>query len=165
MTYWVLTDSHFGHGKMRELCDRPVNFAELILEDVKRQVKQEDILIHLGDFSFYDNSYWQKEFMSVCRGKKWLIKGNHDKKSSSWYLRHGWDFVCEAAELKLFGKDIILSHKPIAPRQGDYLNVHGHLHNPPHNFDFVRDSRQRLVYIEHEYKVISLRDIVERKGL
>lgn len=163
MIYWILTDTHFGHKQMMEYCNRPADFEARILKQVEHKVSKDDILIHLGDFCIGDDIHWHKQFMSVCAGKKWLIRGNHDHKSHSWYHRNGWDFVGSEARMRMFGENIILSHKPIAFQDDrlDYINVHGHHHNTKHHPEDELDYRQRLVFIEHEYTPINLRSIIE----
>jgi calcineurin-like phosphoesterase family protein len=48
MKYWVITDTHLGHGKMEEYCGRPKDFEDRILRNLTC-VQESDVLIHLGD--------------------------------------------------------------------------------------------------------------------
>lgn len=162
MIYWVLTDTHFGHTKMHEYCGRPEGFEYKILRNSGLLVGESDILIHLGDFCIGDDLVWHERFMRVCRGKKWLIRGNHDRKSLTWYLSHGWDFVADSVTLNVFGHTVILSHRPTSV-PCDYVNVHGHQHNTMHHPEDAMDDRNRLVYIEHEYMPVNLMKIINRK--
>ena len=97
--YWIITDTHFGHDSMMKLCGRPEGFSEKILINLNRTVHCPDVLIHLGDICIGKEEYWHSELMKWACCKKWLIRGNHDKKSDMWYLNHGWDFVAEMQEL------------------------------------------------------------------
>ena len=73
-----------------------------------------------------------KFIVDELKCKKILVKGNHDSKSNSWYLEHGWDFVCEEFKDTLYGKNILFSHYPKV-WDGVYdLNIHGHFHNSDH---------------------------------
>ena len=59
--------------------------------------------------------------------------GNHDKESYGWFLRHGFDFVCEGLALKWQKMDIYFSHKPRYDLEDNFdLIIHGHLHNCDH---------------------------------
>jgi len=160
MNYWVITDTHFGDEQMHEYCQRPQDFEERIFKTLHSQIHIDDVLIHLGDFCIGKDEYWHQKFMMMCSGKKWLIRGNHDRKSNTWYHRNGWDFVGDRVQLNIFGKTIVLTHKPIDD-DGDYINVHGHHHNTGHHPEDKTDPRHKLVFIEHEYSPISLRRIVE----
>lgn len=162
MNFWVITDTHLGHDKMHTYCQRPQGFSEKTLRQIKHKVKPDDVLIHLGDFCVYRNEHWHKLFVEACPGKRWLIRGNHDRKTNSWYLAHGWDFVGDQVLLVMFKKRILLSHKPVA--EGDFdINIHGHHHNTGHHPEDRVDERHRLIFIEHEYTPIDLRAIVEVK--
>ena len=163
MNYWIITDTHFGHHKMQDFCDRPEGFEDTILRNVNQMVRSEDVLVHLGNFCIYKDEEWHTRFMNMCAGKRWLIRGNHDRKSMGWYLSHGWNFVAEEVTLDLFGKRVSLSHKPIVSRDDFDLNIHGHHHNTLHHPEDETTDKHRLLFIEHEYCPVSLRRIVERK--
>ncbi len=161
MKYWVTTDTHFFHKKMYEYCDRPLGFEYIILKNLKDVIQEDDILIHLGDICMGRDSEAHETFIKAIKCKKWLIRGNHDKKSDTWYLSHGWDFIAKHIVLDIFGKNIILTHEPLKTDNLDYydLNIHGHMHN---NLNYVKMEKQRLVALEYtDYKPVLLRDVVE----
>lgn len=163
--YWVVADTHFGHNRLREYCGRPEGFEERILRGLAR-VRENDVLIHLGDFCIGDDIGWHLQFMGRVAGKRWLLKGNHDRKSDTWYLAHGWDMVAESVTLRRFGSIVVLSHKPLNDNGFD-INIHGHFHNSPnparHKEDLVRVTAEKhwLVFMEHNYVPVDLRRIVE----
>lgn len=161
---WLITDTHFGHSKLTEYCNRPPNFSNNILKELQI-VKQDDVLIHLGDFCFGEEENWHNTFHNYVQGKKILIKGNHDNKSNSWYFKHGWDFVCDSFTLTVFGKKILFSHVPLSRRKhGDYdLNIHGHFHNSKHRrhelkYRIIKNKKHKLLAIENtNYQPILLK--------
>ena len=167
MNYWITTDTHFGHKKLMEYSGRPENFERLILKRHQGALKDGGVLIHLGDFCIGKDAYWHERFMDyghLRRVKKWLIRGNHDKKSTSWYLNHGWDFVAHEVKLKLYGLNIVLSHIPIEDSGYD-INVHGHFHNANHRRHeqellAIKNDKHRLVMLEHDYTPVLLRRVV-----
>lgn len=131
MKTWIISDTHFGHQNMISYCGRPANFDEIIIKNLKEKIpwQTDDVLIHLGDFCIGKDEKWHKEFFdSIPKSvKKVLVLGNHDKKSKTWYLRNGWDFVCDSFSTHHEGKYITFSHIPIVGIQN--INVHGHFHN------------------------------------
>lgn len=163
MIYWLLTDPHLGHRRMQEqeYCQRPEGFEQLILGNVQKLVRPQDVLISLGDFCIYRDEYWHQEFMAVCAGKRWFIRGNHDRKSNSWYLSHGWDFVADEMTLNIFGKRVALSHRPITAHDDFDINIHGHFHNTEREPGGGITEKHRLIFIEHTYTPVNLRAIVE----
>ena len=83
MKYWIITDTHFGHNKIKEYCNRPDDYEYRILDNLNKCVKPDDVVIHLGDFAFYKIDYWAEKYNWVLKGAcSWLILGNHDKKSA-----------------------------------------------------------------------------------
>lgn len=169
MKYWVATDSHLGHSKMGfiEAFGRVPDFESRVLKGLSL-VGPEDVLIHLGDLCWGHENDWHDKLWSACKAKhKWLCLGNHDSKSMSWYLNHGWDFVCSQFELNIFGKRILFSHKP-QPFSGYDLNIHGHFHTAPedkHEKELVaiKNNRHYLLTAELEhYQPVNLRTLVDK---
>lgn len=157
--FWIIADTHFGHKRIHEMCDRPIGFEQLILDNIRKTIQDNDVIIHLGDFCLADTEYYHDEFVNNCPGKKWLVLGNHDRKTMSWYLNKGWDFVGSEILLEIHGKKISLSHKPLKNhfRYRYDLNIHGHLHNSGHRPNDYDDDKHVLVMCEHEYKPVNLR--------
>lgn len=129
MRIYVISDTHFNHDEIVGYCDRPKNHQELLMRNLLAVSHKDHCLIHLGDFSLGKEAEWSMKLCQNWVGRKILVMGNHDSKSWSWYMEHGWDFVCDAFRLKYCGKVIMFSHIP-QPWDGIWeINVHGHLHN------------------------------------
>jgi calcineurin-like phosphoesterase family protein len=158
MKYWIITDTHFQHKAMAEHCGRPENFEEIILKNISR-IPENDVLIHLGDFSWGNCAYWCEKYFKAHPKRNWLIKGNHDKRTDSWYLDQGFDFVAGSVLLSKFGYRILLTHIPWEPTYWYDRNVHGHLHNTGHH-ETYKDGKHICVYIEHHYSPQLLKTIV-----
>lgn len=138
MRIWITTDTHFGHDNMVQYCDRPVDFGEKIAKGLFNNCKFGDVLIHLGDVCIGKDEYWHNKYIKTLPCKKWLVRGNHDKKSDKWYLEHGWDFVAMKFQIYYQGKSILFTHIPELDRKleerllgaGSFdINIHGHFHN------------------------------------
>lgn len=147
MKIWVTTDTHFNHQKLIEMGVRPPDFEEQIKENLMNLVAKDDLLIHLGDICIgkeKTSSNWFKQNL-LCRTV--LVRGNHDHKSTNFYLDNGWDFCCTRFDLTIFGKRFAFTHSPI-PWDGFFeINLHGHLHNCSHRNDKV-NGYNHLVSLE-----------------
>lgn len=164
---WVITDTHFGHDKIVDFCKRPVDHESKMLINLQRCVKDDDIVIHLGDVCFGDEEQWHKSIREMCgNAKMWLVLGNHDHKSPFWYVDHGWDFAAHSIGLSTMGHNILFSHVPIAEDDWYTLNIHGHFHNSPverhepYLYD-IRNNKQFLLAMEFVgYRPVDLANIV-----
>ena len=157
--YWVIGDTHLGHTGMAEYCGRPDGFSEKILRNINNTMLSGDVLIHLGDVCIGRDDYWCTQLFEHCNGPLWLVRGNHDKKSTSWYLNRGFDWVGDEMALNMFGRELAFSHCPLDDTHGR-MNIHGHLHNTGHHFS-PKSPLHRLLYIEHGYTPVNLRRIAE----
>lgn len=163
--YWILPDPHFGHDKLIEVAGRPEDFESKILHAISFCVKANDVLICNGDLCFGYDKGWHEAIIRRSGGcKRWLIRGNHDHQTDTWYLNHGWDFVGESATINRYGFKILITHKPQQWYPGLFdINVHGHLHGDKHRhteFDSIVSDRHRLVAMEHQYRPFDLREVV-----
>ena len=161
--FWVIADTHFGHDNIIELAGRPVEFESKIIKSLVRTVKREDVLIHLGDFCIGRDAYWHDMFMSRIGCKKWLIRGDHDRQTDTWYLGHGWDFVGESATIDRYGETILFTHRPVSYLDLNFgLNVHGHLHGDKHRHSPANycSTFNKLIAMEHDYRPFDLRKVV-----
>jgi calcineurin-like phosphoesterase family protein len=121
---------------MERLCGRPSNFEELICNSWKNYLKPEDTMIHLGDVCFrYNDGRAHKQWIQPMPGKKILVRGNHDKKSSNWYTDNGWDFVCDDFSLRYKEHKLKFTHIPVKEelREPGILYISGHEHQNAKN--------------------------------
>ena len=122
--FWIITDTHFGHDNIIKYCNRPENFADIIVNNWNQMISENDTVIHLGDVAWNNESL---KIIEKLHGKKMLVLGNHDHNSLYYYTNHGFDFVCNQLAMTMFGMDIIFTHKPLIFHEHD-LNICGHLH-------------------------------------
>lgn len=164
MKYYIISDTHFNHAEIIGYCNRPQKHEELISESMQ-MISTKDCLIHLGDICIGKDFDVHFKEIQTLRCRKILVLGNHDSKSYSWYMDHGWDFVCDSFKLKYCGKIILFSHKP-QPWDGDWeINVHGHLHNLGHRDNEYKDLKQwhRLYAPElFNYQPIELSKFIQK---
>ena len=152
---WVVADTHFGHERLVEWGYRPEGFTELILKNCKEIIKDEDLVIHLGDVAIPDGHGAVKHFMDQIPGRKILVMGNHDKRSVTWYMSHGFEFACKACEMG----GVLFTHEPrvVVPEHIQF-NIHGRLHEgnhregghgPKHRLVSMERSNYKPVRVEH----------------
>lgn len=166
---YVLTDTHFGHLKLLVYANRTQNFAELILEQLNC-LRHGDVLIHLGDFCIGNDKFWHEEFFrNIPIGVTTiLVRGNHDKKSNSWYIRNGWSFVCKSFTDEYMGVPIVFSHRP-TNLSDDFkgINIHGHTHGNAHrDFEhnmFYNEKHREIALEKTGYGPLLLDNIIKQK--
>lgn len=152
---WITSDTHYSHknicrgvtnwrmpdGSIPIEQTRPFNtleeMNEALVKNINDNVGRDDILIHLGDWSFggFENIqlFWDK---LICKNIH-LILGNHDHhiekhrgNSNDLFLS-----VSHYKEISYMGETLVLMHYPITSWNGlrkGYIHVHGHCHLPPH---------------------------------
>lgn len=142
MKIWATSDTHFGHEKLIQW-GRPPDFGERLLKSLASAGG--DMLIHCGDFCIGQDEKHAIAFMQAASRftRKVLVRGNHDHKSYSWYLKMGFSHVCETMMFRMNGRNLLFSHIPILKRPNEHWgafpparNIHGHLHGNNHREGF-----------------------------
>lgn len=159
---WLYSDPHFGHKNVIKYCNRPFKtVGEMntqLIKNFNKVVEHDAIVFILGDFSFL-NTESTKEILKAMKGFKYLIKGNHDRKTNSFYRSIGFMEVYDKPILFTY-KDFtyILSHDSINTAQGNFINIHGHTHgqtpNLPWSFDVsVENTEYKPIKLETIYNI------------
>lgn len=82
MTIWFTSDTHFGHHRIIELCDRPFDNVDhmnsVIVNNFNEVIQPDDTLVHLGDVALGSISD-SLPVVSRINGRKILVPGNHDR--------------------------------------------------------------------------------------
>jgi len=135
--FYIISDLHLGHANIQKYADRPENADELIIEGWNKVVGKNDSVLMLGDLSLCG----KPKTISLCsqlRGKKYLIRGNHDGHSVGWYADCGFKVI--EAIYKAF-KDkyenryhVLFTHEPVLDIKWNknWFNIHGHVHRGVH---------------------------------
>lgn len=162
MKFWITTDTHLGHDNIIKYCNRPLDYNKRIIRGLSC-LKYGDVLIHLGDVAFSDAG--EREYLRNIPCKKWLVRGNHDKKYM-FHLNLGWDWVGESFMLRCFGVFMKFSHKPVPIGEED-IQFHGHFHNAPSDhwegwLKQILTSKHQLLILENlDYKPIDLEQLLK----
>ena len=136
MIYFT-SDLHFCHSNIINLNNRP--FADLsqmthaLIQNWNTYVSDRDEIYVLGDFSFTGTGEEINRILKRLRGKKYLIRGNHDKfLKDPDFDATAFEWVKDYHVLDYKKRKIILFHYPILEWQGffgDSIHLYGHVHN------------------------------------
>lgn len=155
MKIYLITDTHFNHKKVIEFCNRPLNYEKLLFGSMNN-VPEDAVLLHLGDICIGKDTEVHEKYIMPLKCKKWLVRGNHDRKSYSWYYEHGWDVVTDGMVLQVAGKQVLFTHTPRPIATFD-LNVHGHFHNSTHRMeDPGKTARYTLEDVGEKHKLLAV---------
>jgi calcineurin-like phosphoesterase family protein len=157
---FVISDLHFAHARIIELCNRPFASVEQMNEQMvlnwNSVVGDKDDVIFGGDFMFAKKDEW----FNRLNGVKHLVKGNHDHTTT---FKLGWYSVHDRLEVKHNGLLFVIDHYPIEDwnkRMHDSIHLYGHVHTLP-----VMELRNRFsMCAEHlNYTPCNLDEFVKRR--
>lgn len=180
---WFTSDTHFGHERIIELCNRPFatveEMNEALIDNWNRVVEPTDLVYHLGDAvmgTFAENV----QILGRLNGTIILIPGNHDRVSSAYHHRNpaarerfaqmyiDQGVVIGAEHSRVF-PDFDLCHYPFTDERypelcpedfGQWL-IHGHVHD-----EWQINGRQINVGVDvWEFRPVSLNTILDITGL
>lgn len=132
---FIISDTHFGHLALLDHdLTRKKRFSTIqaidqyMIDNWVSLVTDDDFIVHLGDVVFRSKDECTQLIRSLP-GKKILVRGNHDRGSSSM-IDIGFMMVCEQITLKIAGKKILCQHRPHYDKlPADIYGVfHGHIH-------------------------------------
>lgn len=160
MKVFVTADPHFDHENIIKYCDRPfINREQMnhvLTKNWNSVVSDEDIVYVIGDFTLSSKKERVREILSLLKGRKFLVMGNHDYMSVADYIDAGFEKVYD--EAIIINEFIILSHYPMfMTYHMPYFNVYGHVHNHPEHKDMTERtwcvSVERTNYTPVELKL------------
>ena len=128
---WFISDTHLGHNniltflhdgvRLRQF-DNIHHMEECIFDNWITVVRPQDKVYHLGDVSFTQDAFLR---MKLLPGHKRLVRGNHDKFKTKFYLEV-FEEVYGVRQIDRYW----LSHVPMHPVniEAHKINIHGHMH-------------------------------------
>lgn len=130
MIYFT-SDLHLGHKGIISMQNRPfadvVEMNRTIINSYNSCVNKDDTVYILGDICHHMAVEAVNEIITSMKGKKYLIKGNHDKQ----YDESLFEEICDFKEIAVNGSNIVLMHYPMMSwpksRKGS-IQLHGHIH-------------------------------------
>ena len=181
---FVTSDTHFGHKNICRgvtewrLPDGSVPIAqtrdfstieqmnETIVNNINSVVGQDDVLIHLGDWSFSGIENIQKFRDRIICKEIPLILGNHDThiENNRDNVQELFTSVNHYTKLMYKFKTFVLFHYPIASYDGlnkGHIHLHGHVHLPT-NLRFGKGKKMDVGMDGHPtFGVYDMDDIIK----
>lgn len=159
MKTYFTSDLHFHHRGICKFTDRKDFTTQEQHDDWlaniwNSQVRNQDKIWHLGDFSFSHDKEEVLAFVKQLKGQKFFIKGNHDRSEMLDYLKENnaiqnW---FDYKEIKIAGIHTCLFHFPVASWCRQHYgawHLHGHSHG-----EFQGQGKILDVGIDSAYKLL-----------
>ncbi len=135
MIYFT-SDLHFYHDNVIKFANRPYKNSEqmnqALIKNWNDKVGANDEIYILGDFTM-KGAELATEILSQLKGKKHLIKGNHDRFVQSPAFENWWfESVSDYQQISYHSTRFILFHYPILEWNQFFrgsIHLHGHQHN------------------------------------
>lgn len=149
--HWFTSDHHFDHHNIIEYCGRPFkdvdDMNKKLIDNWNKVVKKDDVVFHLGDFSFRGRV---NHFKEKLNGHIIHIKGNHDSSK---------DVKIRKINLSLGGKTWTLVHKPEDSK--DKYVICGHVHE---KWKTKKENGQNFVNVgvdQWNFKPIKIENVLK----
>ena len=152
MNIFFTSDLHFFHKNVIRFDNRPFtsveDMNEALIRNWNRKVKNNDLVYILGDIS-WGNDEETCGIFARLKGRKVLIKGNHDKIRGN--IKNYFEEITDYKEITLPGnKCVVLCHYPIV-----FFNKHhygafmfyGHVHNS-HEWQMTENYKFELEQLD-----------------
>jgi calcineurin-like phosphoesterase family protein len=152
MKVFASSDHHFYHRNIIKYAERPfdiedencvIDNAKLMIERHNEVVNDDDIHLFVGDLSagLKGRTDHFQQLLKILKGRKILVRGNHDHQPDEFYLEAGFIDVVDYFKIPPY----FINHYPCyaskwakGPEKAmmDNLNrnahhtiIHGHIHN------------------------------------
>lgn len=153
---WFTSDLHFNHKNIivfeKEV--RPFEtldeMNEKLIENWNSVVAEDDTVYVLGDF-FMGPLDPIDEIMPRLKGKKILIRGNHDTNPRVARLAKYCDEIHDLYNLKYQGKFLVLCHFPIREwqhKENGSIHLYGHVHSNEHRNGFLAEPNSYHIGVD-----------------
>lgn len=150
MATYYIADTHFGHANVIRFDRRPFScleeMEEILVMNWNAVVRHNDTVYILGDFCWNGPEEWRRLLLRL-RGKKILIRGNHDLKSIPEPVMKQLHGVYDYKEIHDNGRKVILSHYPMPfyrhSFNAKFYMLCGHVHNTIEN-DYLEKWTREL---------------------
>ena len=113
MNYYFSSDWHLGHENIIKYDKRPFATVEemnkAIIRNYNAIVTPEDEFYFLGDFAMGDKNKTEC-YLQQLNGKKFFIKGDHDKQHTIELFKKYGTYLGSKAEIEIHGQSITLCH-------------------------------------------------------
>ncbi|MCB7320441.1 metallophosphoesterase family protein [Lacrimispora sp. 210928-DFI.3.58] len=170
MVYFT-SDLHLGHYGIIEMQNRPFKNVEemnhILIGNFNAVVQKNDTVYILGDICHHMLVEQANELIGKMKGKKILVKGNHDK----MYDMNLFDEICDFKTVSLNGVYFALMHYPMLSwpkKSSGSIQLHGHIHaREEYNLQNKEDGIRRYdVGVDaNNYYPVSVKQIIGFLGI
>lgn len=151
MAKFYISDLHFNCSNRFE--NRTLEHDQMIIDNWNRVVTNGDTVYILGDIGKMggnNNIEYLCKCISVLKGKKVLVLGNHDKELKDIRLRQLFTEICDYKEVadsyEGVNHNLVLSHYPILTwnnQHKGWIHLYGHVHMS-NEWDIYKQSIELL---------------------
>lgn len=164
MAVYFISDTHFGHAAIIDLCKRPFASAdemdEVMIVRWNEIVGPDDTVYHLGDMT-YRSSRRAGDYLDRLNGEVHLVAGNHDTMTVK-YESYRFASVTDINEIEVGGHTIVLCHYPLREWNGAWRgawHLFGHTHGRLDNDPYGRS--QDVGADAHDFRPWSIAELAE----
>jgi calcineurin-like phosphoesterase family protein len=157
------------------MCNRPFDSMEqmndALIQNWNSYVTDRDEIYILGDFIFKRSGIGANEIIKKLKGKKYLIKGNHDKfVDHSSFNKNSFEWIRDYYVLDYNKLKFVLFHYPIFEWDGyfrDSIHLYGHVHHGGSSpeqckrFEILGKRAINVGVDVHEYYPVSIEAIIK----
>lgn len=169
---YLTSDTHFGHYNILRYANRPYKtdyeMDNTIIQNWNSKITREDVVYHLGDFSFGN---WERVGELLDRlnfAHLYLIKGNHEKPFCTYIRNKSPKNVSLCSSYMEIYDDkknlFVLCHYPILEwnqcHRGSY-HCYGHVHNK-YLHEIVKYRAVDVGVDAQNYFPVSTDDVIEQ---
>lgn len=169
MIYFT-ADMHFGHRAIITMQNRPFESVEemnrVLLQNFNAVVQKDDTVYIIGDICHHMKIEDADNLIKKLNGKKYLVRGNHDKNYDPRLFEDIQDFM----NISVYGNSFSLMHYPMLswPKKGSgSYHLHGHIHARMEYNESNRSDGQRRYDVgvdANNYYPVSVKQIVDFWG-
>lgn len=131
---FFISDTHFSHANIIKYSNRPfkdvVEMNNTIIQNWNSVVKPDDLVYHLGDFTFGREQYMFDMMFNQLNGYIVFIEGNHDKLARQNKHRF-YNYHYGYHEAYVNNQFVVMSHYPMMTwnkKHRGAIMIHGHCH-------------------------------------
>lgn len=171
------SDTHYGHtnickgvskwedtSKCRDF-DTLEKMNQYIVDEINSKVGQDDILIHLGDWSFGGKENIREFREKIVCKNVYLCYGNHDQHIRKYpeyqeLFVHTADYMELNIRTNFHRTNLVLMHYPLASWNNmaeGWVHLHGHIHFPKERI--LHQGKSMDIGFDGNLKIYSLDEI------
>lgn len=171
MNIFTISDTHFNQSAIIKFGQRPFKCVkemnDTLIDNWNSKIEEGDLVVIVGDFIF-EGIYQVEDILKRLKGRKILIKGNHDTNSRIKKIKSVTDsvYICKKLIINRNGKRILFSHKPTKRAVNKFdINIHGHHHRKLRGANLPEFRYYNAAVEFNNFTPINIEDVLNLKGI